>query len=274
MSCAVVASHFHAFTPHHTTLPDVSVDMCALVHATQSVRDCWAVAFGNSFNDEERVVAAGYDNGDVKLFDLRTNSLRYETNVNNGVTGIEFDRSDIEMNKFGVTTLESKFRVYDARTQHATEGMAYLSEKVRGVGAQMQWCVCACFCRGRGAGEGLGVTPRVTVCHGGTQAHKSTVWLVRHLPQNRDVFMTGGGNGGFNLYKYHYPSARTKTAKDNQPMGVPGTVRHCTCVCVYVCQFWRMLWQSSPHGACGCAFMCTGGAPELQGHLDAAYSRV
>jgi hypothetical protein len=38
----------------------------------QPVRDCWTVAFGNSFNDEERCIAAGYDNGDVKLFDLRT----------------------------------------------------------------------------------------------------------------------------------------------------------------------------------------------------------
>mmetsp|Transcript_22301 Transcript_22301/g.64840 ORF Transcript_22301/g.64840 Transcript_22301/m.64840 type:complete len:363 (-) Transcript_22301:48-1136(-) len=150
----------------------------------QAVRDCWTVAFGNSFNDEERVVAAGYDNGDIKLFDLRTNTLRYETNVKNGVTGIEFDRRDIEMNKIAVTTLESKIRVYDARTQHPTEGMAYLLEK----------------------------------------AHKSTVWLARHLPQNRDLFMTGGGNGGFNLYKYHYPAARSKEAKDNHPMGVPGTL--------------------------------------------------
>jgi hypothetical protein len=38
-------------------------------------RDCWSVAFGNSFNDEERCVLAGYDNGDVKLFDLRTNKV-------------------------------------------------------------------------------------------------------------------------------------------------------------------------------------------------------
>ena len=37
-----------------------------------TIRDCWTVAFGNSFNDEERCIAAGYDNGDVKLFDLRT----------------------------------------------------------------------------------------------------------------------------------------------------------------------------------------------------------
>jgi hypothetical protein len=33
------------------------------------------------------------------------------------------------------------------------------------------------------------------------QAHKSTVWLARHLPQNRDVFMTAGGNGGLNIYR-------------------------------------------------------------------------
>ncbi len=36
-------------------------------------RDCWCVAFGNAHNDEERCVAAGYDNGDIKLFDLRMN---------------------------------------------------------------------------------------------------------------------------------------------------------------------------------------------------------
>ena len=34
------------------------------------------MAFGNSFNDEERCVLAGYDNGDVKLFDLRMNQVR------------------------------------------------------------------------------------------------------------------------------------------------------------------------------------------------------
>ena len=29
-------------------------------------------------------------------------TMRYETNVANGVTGVEFDRMDIEMNKFAV----------------------------------------------------------------------------------------------------------------------------------------------------------------------------
>jgi len=40
---------------------------------------------------------------DVKLFDLRTQTMRWETNVGNGVIGLDFDRKDIEMNKLVVT---------------------------------------------------------------------------------------------------------------------------------------------------------------------------
>ena len=40
---------------------------------------------GNAYTSEERCVAAGYDNGDVKLFDLKTMSVRWETNLKNGV---------------------------------------------------------------------------------------------------------------------------------------------------------------------------------------------
>ncbi|KAI5741553.1 hypothetical protein M8J76_014807 [Diaphorina citri] len=31
-------------------------------------RECWAVSFGNSYNAEERMVVAGYDNGDLKIY--------------------------------------------------------------------------------------------------------------------------------------------------------------------------------------------------------------
>ena len=41
---------------------------------------------GNSYNSEERLVCAGYDNGDIKMFDLKTMSVRWETNVKNGVS--------------------------------------------------------------------------------------------------------------------------------------------------------------------------------------------
>ena len=43
---------------------------------------------------------------------------------------LEFDRKDIPMNKMVVTSLESKFNVFDLRTQHPTKGFASLTEKV------------------------------------------------------------------------------------------------------------------------------------------------
>lgn len=42
---------------------------------------------------------------------------------------------------------------------------------------------------------------RVRVLPACMQAHKATVWMARHLPQNRDLFLTAGGNGGLNIYK-------------------------------------------------------------------------
>jgi WD repeat-containing protein 92 len=150
----------------------------------KEARDCWTVKFGNSYNDEERCVVAGYDNGDVKLFDLRTSKIMWETNVGNGVVSAEFDRKDIEMNKLVVTSLESRFRLFDMRTQHPELGFTSLTEK----------------------------------------AHKSTVWLARHLPTNRDIFMTCGGNGGLNIYRYKYPDRRTVKDSEGRLKGVVGSV--------------------------------------------------
>lgn len=136
-------------------------------------RDCWSVAFGNAFSPDERCVCAGYDNGDLKLFDLRTMSQRWDCNVRNGICGIEFDRKDIPMNKLVVTTLEGGLHVYDARTQHPQSGMASVSE--------------------RDAGRSLGT-------NGVISGTKSTVWCARHLPQNRDIFVTCGGTGSVRLW--------------------------------------------------------------------------
>lgn len=148
------------------------------------VPDCWAVAFGNSYNNDERCLAAGYDNGDVKIFDLRQNMLQWDTNVKNGVCGIEFDRKDIIMNKLAVTTLEGKFHLFDLRTYNTEHGYATLEEK-------------------------------------GPQA---TLWGVKHLPQNRDLFMIQGGNGAAQLYKYHYPAQRSVEDAEGKKKGVIGTV--------------------------------------------------
>ncbi|XP_055334847.1 dynein axonemal assembly factor 10-like isoform X2 [Paramacrobiotus metropolitanus] len=151
----------------------------------QTLRDCWTVAFGNACSPEERCVAAGYDNGDIKLFDLRTMSVRWETNHKNGVCHLEFDRKDINMNKLVATTLEQTFHVYDMRTQHEKDGFASKALK----------------------------------------AHDSTIWACRHLPQNRDVFMTCGGEGSLSLWKYNYPTNRTREDSEGKSIGVVGDIQ-------------------------------------------------
>lgn len=160
-------------------------------------RDCWAVGFGNSFNSVERSVVAGYDNGDVKLIDLRIMKEQWTTNVKNGVCGVEFDRKDINMNKLVVTTLEGGLHVFDMRTQHAEKGFAQMTEK--------------------GAGQSLGTNGVIT-------GAKSTVWAVKHLPQNRDIFASCGGSGSVRLWLYHYPEKRTKTLSSGEVQGVAGTL--------------------------------------------------
>lgn len=144
--------------------------------------DCWTVAFGNSYNDSERCIAAGYDNGDIKMFDLRTMTIRWDTNVRNGVCHLAFDRRDIRMNKLGVSTLESNMIVYDLRTYHPEEGFAGRKEKVT----------------------------------------KATLWGCHFLPQNREVFASCGGNGSISLFKYSYPEERSIKDKNNIDRGVAG----------------------------------------------------
>lgn len=130
------------------------------------------------------MVALGYDNGDVKLFDIKKKLLLWDTNLKNGVCHIEFDRKEAEINKLGVATLESKFHIFDLKTHNVKLGFPGISEV----------------------------------------AHNSTIWGVKHLPQNRDLFLTLGGNGGLNLYKYNYPNQRTVIDEDGSEKGVIGSL--------------------------------------------------
>lgn len=153
------------------------------------VRDCWSVAFGNSVSSEERVVAAGYDNGDIKLFDLRKGTVKHSINVHNGVCDLQFDRKDIAMNKLVGSCLESMVHVFDLRTLHPSKGYAQLEEQAPGNG---------------------------------------TAWCARHLPQNRELMAVLAGSGDVYLYRYHYPDQRRVTDSEGKAVGVPGTLEKLT----------------------------------------------
>ncbi|XP_076025404.1 dynein axonemal assembly factor 10-like [Genypterus blacodes] len=179
----------------------------------ETKRDCWTVAFGHAFNDQDRCVCAGYDNGDIKLFDLRNMSVRWETNIKNGVCCVEFDRKDIGMNKLMATSLEGKFHIFDMRTQHPTKGFASVSAK----------------------------------------AHKSTIWQVRHLPQNREIFMTAGGAGSLHLWKYEYPEQRRMKDSDDIDVGVAGTANLLQNVALSTQPIASLDWSPDKLGLCVCS---------------------
>merc|ERR1719384_1590776 len=166
-------------------------------------RDCWSVCFGNSYNAQNRMIAAGYDNGDVKILDLRTNKIHFETNVNNGVCCVEFDRKDIKLNKLIVTSLESQYRIYDMKTKHISEGFSYLNiDSMQNV-----------------KDDDKQISDKSNSTKG------TTIWNCRHLPQNRDIWVTCLGNGTVNVWKYVYPDERCIVDDKGYKKGVMGEVK-------------------------------------------------
>jgi len=86
-------------------------------------RDCWTVAVGNNHSDCDRMVAAGYANGDIRMFDLRTMSVFWETTLPRGVCRVEFNHQDSGMDRLLTVTLEGGVCSWDAKTFHS--GVVY-----------------------------------------------------------------------------------------------------------------------------------------------------
>lgn len=149
-----------------------------------TIPDCWCVGFGNSEDHKERILSAGYDNGDLKLFDLKMNKLIMDENLKNGICGLEFDRKDIKMNKLVCTTLEGNCHIFDLRTYHKVKGFSSICEKIS----------------------------------------DSTVWGIRHSPFNRDLFVSMNGDGVLKLYRYNYPTQRRVKDLEGDDMGVCGGI--------------------------------------------------
>jgi len=158
---------------------------CMQPKGNSKARDCWSVAFGHSHSGSDRLVASGYDNGDLKMFDLRSMALHWETQLPNGICSLAFDRKDIEKNKLLATCLEGRIHVWDLRTFHSKKGYATLSH---------------------------------------TLDKGQTIWGGVFLPQNREVFATLGGSGTLGLFKYEYPEKRVQTLENEEKIGVIGKV--------------------------------------------------
>lgn len=144
--------------------------------------DCWTVAFGNS-STTNKIVAAGFDNGDVKLFDLRTMKLHWETHISTGVCSIAFDSSVAPMRSLAATCLQGFVHLWDLSSTGHIGASPHWSEKIN------------------------------------KQSH--TIWGGRYLHQNSDIFATIDGSGCVKIWKYNSSKELTQRNTDDNKISVP-----------------------------------------------------
>ncbi|KAL8274838.1 hypothetical protein Esti_001244 [Eimeria stiedai] len=137
--------------------------------AGEEAAECWSVCWGGCTGGSLGSVCCGYDNGDVKLFDLGRMQLLAETNLDYGVCCLACDRRDIALNKLLVAALEGKLFTADLRTQHPEEGFAFKQHQIS----------------------------------------KGTIWGVYPLPQNREIAAASCGSGTVAVLLYSYPDQRS-----------------------------------------------------------------
>uniref|UniRef100_UPI00398F7B2B dynein axonemal assembly factor 10-like isoform X1 n=1 Tax=Pristiophorus japonicus TaxID=55135 RepID=UPI00398F7B2B len=172
-------------------------------------RDCWTVAFGHACTQWDRCVCAGYDNGDIKLFDLRNMEVRWETNVKSGVCCVEFDGKDTSLNKLVATTLEGRVHVFNMQKYDTNTCFSCWSEK----------------------------------------PYKFTAWTVRHLRQNRNIFVTSGGAGCLHLWK-HNESSTLLERTDHEREGKDSTTALLNSISLSSQPIGNLDWNPDKQGLC------------------------
>ncbi|KAG0196987.1 hypothetical protein BGX28_009490 [Mortierella sp. GBA30] len=135
-----------------------------------SRHDVWCVGLGGRVPDpgaDDLMVVAGYENGDVRVVDLRMGKPVFESNLQHGVCAVEFNRKYGLAGSLVTTTLEGTMHSFDLIHGQFLEAHA-VSEDV------------------------------VTVQSG----EDSTLWQVRHIPQRPGVFAVTDGGGNIHLYEH------------------------------------------------------------------------
>ncbi|KAG0361531.1 hypothetical protein BGX24_005325 [Mortierella sp. AD032] len=135
--------------------------------------DVWCVNIGAGDGDEMLVVA-GYDTGDLRVMDLRMGQAVFETNLQHGVCSVELGRrlgagASSSLSSLVATTLEGSMHVFDL------------------VDGQF---------KAKAGSGGSTVTEEVLAVQSGDD---STLWQVRHIPQQPGVFAVADGGGFLHL---------------------------------------------------------------------------
>ncbi|KAF9907091.1 hypothetical protein EC991_011309 [Linnemannia zychae] len=150
--------------------------------------DVWCVNMGACDNDE-MLVAVGYDTGDLRVMDLRMGLAVFEANLQHGICSVELGRHHgagalSSPSSLTATTLEGSMHIFDL------------------AGGQFNSTA------GTGAGSsGLTMTEELVSVQSGDD---STLWQVRHVPQRPGVFAVTDGGGYMHLYEHGDERTLTK----------------------------------------------------------------
>ncbi|KAL0212453.1 hypothetical protein RCL1_006079 [Eukaryota sp. TZLM3-RCL] len=176
-------------------------------------RECWSVCFGGASSDVDRTITAGFDNGDVKMIDLKMGKLSWQVNVGGGVVSMDFDSIGGPLNKLGVSNLDGNLNIYDLK---------YFNEK-RGY-------------------------PSVK-----TRAHNGTVWRTKFVPTKKDLCVTTGGAGEVKLWKYTYPQERFAVDEVDGEYGLAGKVSLKSETCISTQPVSSFDWHPNREGLAVCS---------------------
>lgn len=174
---------------------DIRTKECVLSLIAGGKRSCRSAYLTNPFNDSEDCIIAGYDTGDVLIYDIRSKHPRFRVTFDVGITDFAFNDNGPkkmciarETPKFHVVDLDAsdkqqKFVSIDGECKYDENDPFYSSGKPA---ASINTCV-------------------------------------RFLPQSSNMFVVGSGDGSHSLMKYQ-DIENNKDIEDKKDFGLCSTV--------------------------------------------------
>ncbi|KAF9422301.1 hypothetical protein BGZ94_008606 [Podila epigama] len=141
--------------------------------------EVWSVAMNaQSLTSDDLLVAAGYDNGDIRVLDLAAGKPLIETNIQHGVCSVEFDQRRGAATRLIATTMNGALHSFDLVNGKVTTSST-------GPGSIPL----------KGASSEAVIEDTLTVQTG----DESTLWQARHIPQRPNIFAVTDGGGNIHL---------------------------------------------------------------------------
>jgi len=156
-----------------------NMSSCSVTIEGDERKDCWAV----DTLETGDMVAAGYSNGDIRVFDVRACKVFWETSLPHGVTSLKFSGSNFEkLDRLLAGSLGGGVADWDLQTRHKVHGFSRSDVRLE----------------------------------------KTTVWQVTGAPQNTGLILASFGSGAVQLVRFREPGHRVMIGSDGSNVGTPG----------------------------------------------------